>query len=130
MDVLLEPVSDEEHQIVSVKDPSVVYHDDMWHIYATTANTRGHWSIVYLTFKEWSACRPGQAVLYRPEPGLRGYHCAPQVFFFRPHNKWYLIYQSQHPQYSTADDLSKPETWTRPENFYASNPAGHAAAAD
>jgi hypothetical protein len=122
--ILVEPVSDEEHQIVSVKDPSVVYHGGMWHIYATTANTRGNWSIVYLSFKEWPDAAKAKPYYIDQNPGLRGYHCAPQVLYFRPHKKWYLIYQSQHPQYSTADDLSKPETWTRPENFFASNPAG------
>ena len=35
-----------------------------------------------------------------------------------------MIYQSQHPQYSTTDDISKPDTWTRPQNFFASNPPG------
>jgi hypothetical protein len=120
--ILVGPVSDDEHQIVSVKDPSVVFHNDMWHIYATTANARGNWSMAYLTFKDWSESAQAKPYYIDQNPGLRGYHCAPQVFFFRPHNKWYLIYQSQHPQYSTADDLSKPETWTRPENFYASNP--------
>ena len=44
------------------------------------------------------------------------------MFYFRPHKKWYLIYQSQHPQYSTTDDLSKPDTWTKPESFFASKP--------
>jgi hypothetical protein len=120
--VLVEPVSDDDHKIVSVKDPSVVFHDGLWHIYATTANERGNWSIVYLNFKDWSEAKDAKPYYIDQNPGLRGYHCAPQVFFFRPHNKWYLIYQSQHPQYSTADDLSKPDTWTRPENFYAENP--------
>ncbi|HTV18930.1 MAG TPA: non-reducing end alpha-L-arabinofuranosidase family hydrolase, partial [Polyangiaceae bacterium] len=35
----------------------------------------------------------------------------------------YLVYQSGPPMYSTTDDLSKPETWTRPAPFYASEPA-------
>src|SRR5690606_22485920 len=39
-----------------------------------------------------------------------------------PHDKWYLIFQSQQPQFSTADDLSKPETWSAPENFFRSKP--------
>ena len=33
-----------------------------------------------------------------------------------------MVYQSQQPQYSTADDLSKPDTWTAPKNFFPSNP--------
>jgi hypothetical protein len=122
--VLIKPVSDDAHQIVSVKDPTVVYYNDMWHVYATTANTRGNWSMVYLNFKGWSEAAHAKPYYIDQNPGLRGYHCAPQVFYFRPHKKWYLIYQSQHPQYSTADDLSKPETWTEPENVFASRPQG------
>ena len=51
-----------------------------------------------------------------------GYHCAPQLFYFSPQRKWYLIYQSQQPQYSTTDNPSKPETWTAPQNFFAAVP--------
>jgi enterochelin esterase-like enzyme len=122
--VLIEPVSDDTHEIASVKDPTVVYYNDMWHIYATTANTRGNWSMVYLNFKDWSEAAKAKPYYIDQNPGLRGYHCAPQVFYFRPHKKWYLIYQSQHPQYSTTDDISKPDTWTRPQSFFASNPPG------
>src|SRR5690606_17977245 len=53
---------------------------------------------------------------------LRGYHCAPHVFYFRPHRKWYLIFQSQQPQYSTTDDISKPETWSKPKDFFVGKP--------
>jgi enterochelin esterase-like enzyme len=121
-DVLIEPVSDDEHQILSVKDPSVVRFNDRWHVYATTANAPGGWSIVYLSFKDWSDAADAKPYYIDENPALRGYHCAPQVFYFRPQKKWYLIYQSQHPQFSTTDDLAKPETWTPPENFFASNP--------
>ena len=120
--VLIAPVSDETHQIVSVKDPTVVYYNGMWHVYATTANAQGNWSIVYLSFKDWSEAANAKPYYIDNNPGLRGYHCAPQVFYFRPHKKWYLIYQSQQPQYSTTDDLSKPDTWTRPKDFFASKP--------
>jgi hypothetical protein len=122
--VLIKPVSDETHQIVSVKDPTVVYYNDTWHVYATTANTRGNWSMVYLSFKDWSEAAQAKPYYIDQNPDLRGYHCAPQVFYFRPHKKWYLIYQSQHPQYSTTDDISKPETWTQPQDFFASRPEG------
>ena len=121
--VLIKPVSDETHKLVSVKDPTVVYYNDMWHVYATTANAQGNWSMVYLSFKDWSEAANAKPYYIDNNPNLTGYHCAPQVFYFRPHKKWYLIYQSQHPQYSTTDDLSKPETWTKPESFFASKPA-------
>jgi len=50
---LIKPVSDDTHKLVSVKDPTVVYYGDKWHVYATTANARGSWSMVYLSFKDW-----------------------------------------------------------------------------
>jgi len=121
--VLIAPVSDETHNIVSVKDPTVVRYSNKWHVYATTANTRGSWSMVYLSFADWSDAADAKPYYIDNNPNLRGYHCAPQVFYFRPHKKWYLIYQSQPPQYSTTDDLSKPETWTKPENFFDTKPA-------
>ena len=123
-DALIAPVSDETHQIVSVKDPTVVRYGDKWHVYATTASTRGGWSMVCLSFADWAEAAQAKPYYIDSHPNLRGYHCAPQVFYFRPHKKWYLIYQSQHPQYSTTDDLSRPETWTKPADFFDGKPAG------
>ena len=37
--VLVKPISDETHTIVSVKDPTVVYYNGLWHIYATVYST-------------------------------------------------------------------------------------------
>jgi hypothetical protein len=89
--VLIKPVSDAEHELVSVKDPTVVHFNDMWHVYATTANTKGNWSMVYLTFKDWSEAANAKPYYIDNNPHLKGYHCTPQVFYFRPHKKWYLI---------------------------------------
>jgi GH35 family endo-1,4-beta-xylanase len=122
--VLIKPVSDDTHQLVSVKDPTVVYYGDKWHVYATTANDQGNWSMVYLSFKDWSEAADAKPYYLDANPNLRGYHCAPQVFYFRPHKKWYLVFQSQQPQYSTTDDVSKPETWSKPEDFFATKPPG------
>lgn len=109
--------------IVSVKDPSIVRYNDRWHIYATTAATNGAWGMVYLSFADWADAASAKPYYLDQNPNLRGYHCAPQVFYFRPQKKWYLIYQSGPPQYSTTDDLAKPETWTKPENFFPPNPS-------
>ncbi|MCF7674335.1 MAG: hypothetical protein K9N23_13935 [Akkermansiaceae bacterium] len=122
-DILVKPLADPAHQIISVKDPTIVRFNDRWHIYATTADTRGNWSMVYLNFADWKDAASAKPYYMDLNPNLRGYHCAPQVFYFRPQKKWYLIYQSQPPQYSTADDLSKPETWTKPQSFFAKKPA-------
>jgi len=121
---LIAPVSDDTHKLVSVKDPTVVRYGGKWHVYATTANNRGHWSMVYLSFKDWADAAKAKPYYVDANPNLRGYHCAPHVFFFRPHKKWYLVFQSQHPQYCTTDDLSKPETWSRPRDFFTGKPSG------
>ncbi len=56
-------------------------------------------------------------------PGFEGYTAAPQIFFFTPLNKWFLVSQSGPPMYSTADDLPDPSTFTRPAPFFSSTPA-------
>ncbi|TWT33855.1 Alpha-L-arabinofuranosidase C precursor [Posidoniimonas corsicana] len=117
--VLIAPLSDATHEIVSVKDPTVVRHNGLWHVYATAYSTSAKtWSMVYLKFKDWSDAPDAPLTYIDVNPGLRGYHCAPHVFYFEPHEKWYLVFQSQQPQYCTTDDLSKPETWTAPQNFF------------
>jgi len=126
---LITAKQDMTHPIVSVKDPSVVFVDGRWHVFATTANTAGNWSIVYVTFTDWA--QADAAPLYYLDnnpPGLTGYHAAPQVFYFAPQQKWYLIFQSGQPQYSTNDDVGAPAAWTQPKNFFASDPPGYTAA--
>jgi len=123
--MLIQPVSDATHEIVSVKDPTIVRYNDLWHIYATVYSTSAKtWSMVYLNFKDWSDAPKAKLHFVDQNPNLRGYHCAPQLFYFRPHKKWYLIFQSQQPQYTTTDDLSKPETWSRPMDFFQTKPSG------
>jgi len=78
--------------------------------------------MVHLAFADWQEAANASPQYLDDQPALRGYHAAPQVFFFRPQNKWYLIFQSGQPQYSTTDDLDRPETWTTPLNFFASEP--------
>ncbi len=53
--MLIKPVSDESHTIVSVKDPTVVRYNGLWHIYATGYSTSARTgAMVYLNFKDWS----------------------------------------------------------------------------
>jgi endo-1,4-beta-xylanase len=121
-DPLVTPAATDRFPIVSVKDPSVVYFEDAWHVLATTANVNAQWSLVYTTFRDW-ADAPSAAQRHLAEnPNLVGYHAAPQVFFFAPQNRWYLVFQSGQPQYSTTDDITRPETWSRPTNFFATIP--------
>ena len=120
---LLGPVSDATHPLVSVKDPTVVFYNNRWHVYATSANTKGEWSMVYFNFADWAEAPAAKPYYLDQNPNLTGYHCAPQLFYFRPQKKWYLIFQSQQPQFSTADDPARPETWTKPQDFFPTSPA-------
>jgi hypothetical protein len=123
-DVMVKPVSDETHTIVSVKDPTIVQYDGKWHIYATAYSTSARtWSMVYLNFEKWEDAPKAKLTYIDVNPALKGYHCAPNLFYFTPQKKWYLVFQSQQPQYCTTDDITKPETWTAPKNFFEGNPA-------
>ena len=71
--VLIEPVSDETHTIVSVKDPTVVRYNDKWHIYATAYSTSARtWSMVYLNFKDWSEAPKAKLTYIDVNPSLKG----------------------------------------------------------
>jgi enterochelin esterase-like enzyme/aryl-phospho-beta-D-glucosidase BglC (GH1 family) len=113
---------DSQHALNAIKDPTVVNYNGLWHVYATSASDTGGWGMVYLNFADWKDADKAPQYYMDDNPNLRGYHCAPQVFYFEPQKLWYLIYQSQHPTYSTTTDLSKPETWTKPQSFFAEHP--------
>lgn len=119
---LVHPTADERHPIVAVKDPSVVFHNGRWHIFATTAATTGAWAMAYFNFASWDEAPQAKPLYLEDNPSFAGYNCAPQVFYFRPQKKWYLIFQSPQPRFSTADDLGKPETWSAPQNFFEGTP--------
>jgi hypothetical protein len=111
------------HDIVSVKDPSIVRYNGQWLVYATTADTSGAWSVEYTHFSDFSqaAAAPQYYLSDNPNLGNR-YMAAPQLFYFAPKNKWFLVFQQGPPAYSTADDPTKPETWSTPTNFFAADP--------
>jgi beta-xylosidase len=118
---LVKPVSDANHTIVSVKDPTIVRYNDLWHIYATAYSTSARtWTMVYLNFKDWSDAPSAKLTFIDVNPHFtpNRYNCAPHLFYFTPHKKWYLVFQAQPPQYCTTEDISKPETWTKPQNFF------------
>lgn len=119
---LISAVPDSTHAIIAVKDPTVVYFNSLWHVYATTSDGT-NWSMEYINFPTWQQAASATPYYMDATPGFAGYHAAPQVFFFRPQNKWYLIFQSPQPQFSTNADLSQPANWTVPQNFFASQPA-------
>lgn len=121
-DPLVAPRSDANHPLVSIKDPTVVRFDGRFHLFATTGDTQGAWNLVYLNFSDWSEAARAEQHYLGDYPPFRGYRAAPQVFFFTPQKKWYLVFQSGQPQYATTDDLTKPESWSMPRDFFAAVP--------
>lgn len=121
---ILGPISDVTHDLVAIKDPSVVYFNGKWHVFVSTVDSHGTYSIAYLTFTDWSNTAAA-AITYLDNnpPGLMGYVAAPQVFYFAPQSKWYLVFQSGPPQYSTNDDVGNAAGWTQPASFFSAEPA-------
>ena len=113
----------------AVKDPSVVFHDGKWHVFATIRSQKRTHQIEYLSFTDWSKADAAERhVLTLTD----GYFCAPQVFYFTPHKKWYLIYQVSdpvrkpqlQPAFSTTANLGDPKSWTRPTLLFDKDPEG------
>ena len=120
---MLSPVSDATHDLVSVKDPTVVRFNDRWHVYASSVTRSGVYGMVYKSFVDWPEAASAPWYYMDQTPGFDTYVAAPQLFYFTPGNQWYLIYQSGPPMYSTSSNPGDPTSWTRPAPFYASTPA-------
>lgn len=117
---LIGPKSDASHNIRAVKDPSVVFHDGRWHVFATTTNQDGAYSMVYLNFTDWSQASSARHYYLDQTAIGGGYKAAPQVFYFAPQQRWYLVYQTGgNGSYSTTTDISNPSSWSAPRKFYA-----------
>jgi endo-1,4-beta-xylanase len=122
--ILISPTSDAAHNLVAVKDPSVVFFNGAWQVFVSTVNTAGSYSMGYLTFTDWS--QASSATLhYLDQTAIgSGYRAAPEVFYFAPQKLWYLVYQTgSNASYSTNSDITNPSGWSAPKNFYASEPA-------
>ena len=103
------------------KDPTVVLYEGQWHVFMTV-KLKGKSAIEYCSFKKWEeANASARTILALSESD---YYCAPQVFYFRPHQKWYLIYQVGMPglnkmwvAYSTTTNISDPTSWTQAKHI-------------
>ncbi len=99
------------------KDPSVVFYDGKWHVFMTV-KLQDKTAIEYCSFEKWEDADRSKRTI--PKINKSNYYGAPQVFYFRPHKKWYLVYQMGVPgadkmwvAYSTTDDIADPDSWTQ-----------------
>lgn len=114
---LISPETREQDPSHAQKDPTVVFHEGKWHVFMT-AKLPNRSVIEYCSFTNWNdADKSARTILPVSESD---YYCAPQVFYFKPHKKWYLIYQVGMPgqkkmwvAYSTTEDIADPTSWTK-----------------
>lgn len=112
---------------IAVKDPSIVRFDDRWHLFCTLRKEKegeGRIRIGYVSFEDWSEAQQADWSVLELTPD---YHGAPQVFYFVPHQKWYLIYQAADssrdlkygPCFSTNVNIQDASGWTKPAPLYS-----------
>lgn len=100
----------------SIKDPSVVKYNGTYHVYATYYDTA--YKSMYTSFTDWNNAQSAAHVSMNGS--TVGNAVAPQVFYFRPHNKWYLITQ-WGGAYATTDDISRPN-WSAKKKLLQGEP--------
>jgi len=115
---LISAKSDATHNIIAVKDPSAVLYNGRWVIYASTVNSSGSYGMEYMNVAEdWSDAATATPTFLN----LGG--TAPQVFYFAPQKKWYLITE-WGTSYSTNSDPTKPLNWSAQQSLNVQMPSG------
>lgn len=112
----LEPGSPGAFDETAVKDPSVVFFDGLWHLFYTARGNK-EYTTGYVAAPTLAALSTAPRYELTQVRGQRSrYGCAPQVFFFRPHQLWYLIFQSTDSNYqsmfTTTKTLGDPASWS------------------
>ena len=108
------------------KDPSIVFHDGQWHAFMTV-KLKSRTAIEYCSFTSWDHANESKRTLLAVSDSA--YVAAPQVFYFTPHRRWYLIYQVGVPgqkkmmvAYSTTTDIADPNSWSKAQPMLDGGP--------
>ena len=115
---VLAPAQRPEDPCCSVKDPSVVFYAKRWHLFCSIRSQKRSHQIEYLSFPDWSQAATAERHILKVSDG---FFCAPQVFYFAPQKKWYLICQASDESwkpkyqaaYSTTSDITEPGSWSK-----------------
>ncbi len=107
----------DEEDWIAIKDPSIVKHGGKYHLFCTLRGKKRSHAIVYNTFDSFESASKSKPVVLSNHDG---YQCAPQVFYFKPQQKWYMVCQAKNedwnPAYtaafSTTDNISEPHSWS------------------
>jgi len=86
---LVSPADRPDDPCHAIKDPTIVRYGGRWHLFCSIrSRTRTH-QIEYLSFEDLEHADSAERHVLTFNDG---YFCAPQVFYFAPHGKWYLIH--------------------------------------
>lgn len=103
----------------SVKDPTIVYYNNKYHVFATVWNTSGSGSYrsMYMSFTDFNQVNSATYQAFSPGGSST---VAPQVFYFRPQNRWYIF--TQWPaKYTTSTNIENPSSWSAPTTLWPGN---------
>jgi len=113
---LISPEKREQDRSVAQKDPSLVFFEGKWHVFMTI-KLQDRTVMEYCSFDRWENADVAPRTILKLAESK--YYCAPQVFYFTPQKKWYLIYQVGMPglnkmwvAYSTTTNIADPASWT------------------
>jgi hypothetical protein len=114
---LITPEKRAEYPSVSQKDPTIVFDAGKWHVFMTI-KCQDFTPIEYCSFTKWEDADKARRTILKVSDSK--YYCAPQVFYFQPHRRWYMVYQvgvqgqnKMWVAYSTTSDISNPDSWTK-----------------
>ncbi len=124
---LVAPLQRPGEHLFSVKDPTVVHYDGRWHLFCSIRGRERSHQIEYITFTDWADTASAERHILTISDG---YFCAPQVFYFRPHERWYMVLQvidksrkpALQPAVSTTDDIADPASWSEPTLLFDEHP--------
>jgi len=119
--ILVDVKSDSSHNVVSIKDPTIVQYQGHYHVFASIVDQNGY-SMVYLNFSDFNSANSAPWYYMDRTAGFGGYKCAPELFYFQPHNLWYLVFQSPWPTYSTNSDPGNVHGWSTPKTYFTNMP--------
>jgi len=119
---LISPEKRDTQPSVAQKDPTCVFHSGKWHVFMTV-KLKGVSAIEYCSFATWAKADQARRTVLKVADST--YYCAPQVFYFVPHRRWYLIYQQGVPgarrmriAFSTTTDIADPASWTKSRSIF------------
>jgi len=117
------PKSDAKHDLVAIKDPTIVRYNARWVVYASSVSRTGAYNMIQTSFKDFADAASAPVYYMDQTPGFDTYVAAPQLFYFEPRKLWYLVYQSGPPMYSTSEDPTDPTKWSEPLSIFPRTPA-------